>query len=444
MATAKPNRLTTIWMFAVLCLMSAAGLAQSDTDNGSAGDNSATSRSTATRGPVVATLEVSPAAAEIGDEVTLTLEVRAEKDVELLLPEFGEFLGQYSIVDFVPKTEIDANGALTATQSYTLQVLRSGEQQIAPILIEFVDRRVAANGASQAHKTASIQYDTVELLTEPVRFKVSAVSPDKLQAPLAPPLGQLAELNLIQREPVASASIALLFLALALAGAWWWLRRKQTPSVESAHARALERLARLRQYPRENEADIDAFFVELSGLVRTYVEDRFGLHAPELTTEEFLISARDTDQLAPADREFLGDLLIEADQVKFAHRLPVAGTMDATLSAVAAFLARTGGALEAAATGPDTSQPASHTVAREASSGRVSDQLSPPSNTDKPVANSATAADAGLDVPVRPSAVTPLAVTPPATSAASTITATTTSAPNSTTSSQSTEAEKNA
>ena len=68
--------------------------------------------------------------------------------------------------------------------------------------------------------------------------------------------------------------------------------------------------------------DADAWYVELSAIVRRYLEDRYGLRAPELTTEEFLREARRSADLSPAHRELLTSFLEGCDRVKFAAYHP--------------------------------------------------------------------------------------------------------------------------
>ena len=57
------------------------------------------------------------------------------------MPEFGQSLHRFSILDFLPRETIDDAGRTVFSQRYTLQPPMSGEQQIPPIMIEFVDRR---------------------------------------------------------------------------------------------------------------------------------------------------------------------------------------------------------------------------------------------------------------------------------------------------------------
>ncbi len=56
--------------------------------------------------------------------------------------------------------------------------------------------------------------------------------------------------------------------------------------------------------------------------MRRYVEERFSLRAPELTTEEFLLEAGRSPELSPLHRELLSDFLQRCDRVKFARYSP--------------------------------------------------------------------------------------------------------------------------
>jgi hypothetical protein len=57
------------------------------------------------------------------------------------------------------------------------------------------------------------------------------------------------------------------------------------------------------------------FYSALSDIVRRYLEDRFGVRAPEMTTEEFLLSTSRDGRLATAHRRLLGEFLTESDLV---------------------------------------------------------------------------------------------------------------------------------
>jgi len=111
---------------------------------------------------------------------------------------------------------------------------------------------------------------------------------------------------------------------IALAGGAFWLarRRKHAPTPISAWDMAVRRLNDLAEQGVPEGAAVEPYYVELSDIVRHYVEDRYGLRAPESTTEEFLRDARRSGVLAPPQQSALEAFLAESDKVKFARHTP--------------------------------------------------------------------------------------------------------------------------
>jgi hypothetical protein len=129
--------------------------------------------------------------------------------------------------------------------------------------------------------------------------------------------------------PLLGALIALCAVVFLLAR----LRRKR--AVESlewtapptpAHERALTALDALLSRRLPEQGAVEPYFVGLSEILRRYVEDRFGLRAPERTTEEFLLELRQSEAgrraIAEAQRDVLREFLERADLVKFARDEP--------------------------------------------------------------------------------------------------------------------------
>jgi len=288
------------------------------------------------RGPVTARITLEPATPRVGDPLTLRLEVTAAAGVELLMPEFGQSLDRFAIRDFVPRETIDEAGHTLATQRYLLSAPRSGPQYIPPLAIEFIDRRTGMRLAPEDE-------DAYEILTERLDFEVRSVLPEEAaDDSLDPPLGELAPLG---TPGAADPWYWLLILPIALAtaiGVRWWLIGQTRARRASAHELARARLDALKARPGpESAVEIDAFFVELSDLVRHYLEDRFGLHAPEYTTEEFLDVAAASPDLSAVHQGFLQAFLRHADQVKFARHLPDADYIEEVLDAADRFLEQT-------------------------------------------------------------------------------------------------------
>ncbi len=285
-------------------------------------------------GPVLARITVSPDAPRIGDLLTLELEVVAEPGVELLMPEFGDALDRYTIVDFAPAESVDDAGRTVSRQRYTLQATRSGVQSIPPLLVEFVDRRP---GRTPAPEDA----DAYELLTERLEFEVETVLPSDEALDLRPVLGELGPLERARRSwPWVLAAV----LVAAAAAPFAWralLARSASSRRRSAYEVACTELDALLYGPRPSGDAIDAFYVALSGIVRRYLESRFGLRSPEQTTDEFLDDLARSPDLRRPHQELLGDFLRGADLVKFAHHLPDASGVEASIQLAQRFLEET-------------------------------------------------------------------------------------------------------
>ena len=83
-------------------------------------------------------------------------------------------------------------------------------------------------------------------------------------------------------------------------------------------------------------------------IVRRYVEGRYGLQAPEQTTEEFLQAAMEGGQIGAEHQAFLGAFLARCDQLKFAGAQPGGDEGSQAVSQVRRFLEESRPAEEAA------------------------------------------------------------------------------------------------
>lgn len=273
-------------------------------------------------GPVVATVTVAPKAPRIGDVLQLTLRVESDVGTDVQLPPFGEALGRFSVVKFKPqraRTEtVDGKARTVEVQGYSLQAAASGRQRIPGLRIEYRPK-----GQDKA----------LELLTEEIAITVESVIPaTEIGDELSDPPLALDETPGLPPWLWPAAVVAVL---LALLGALAVLRARREAGRERAklraYDRALSRLAALESRPLPQPDEADAFYVELSGIVRQYLEDRLQLRAPELTTEEFLQLAKSYRGLQEDAREHLSQFLADCDRVKFAAYAPATEESAASL-----------------------------------------------------------------------------------------------------------------
>lgn len=140
------------------------------------------------------------------------------------------------------------------------------------------------------------------------------------------------------RGPLAISLSALqlalwLLAALAVAGlAWLAWRRLRTRRSDEAwagprapprppHEIALEALARLENSPLLGRGLVKEFHIEASDILRRYVDGRFGVGAPEMTTGEVL-QRLEWSEADSAFRDGLASMLQTCDLVKFAKVRP--------------------------------------------------------------------------------------------------------------------------
>ena len=286
-------------------------------DESAVGEESATSEdiplAVETReGPVSARVTLVPPAPRLGDPLVLTLLVTAKAGVAVEMPAFGEALGRFAIIDFTPREEVADDGVLF-TQRYTLQAPMSGRHRIPRLRVEFLDER-----DPDADRKAK------ELLTDELAFAVASVLPEgQPLAELRPARASLEELQRSWLRRHWHWLVLGLVVAVGLVvGVVGWLRRAEERARSTAFDRAVARLERLAERGLPTADAADAWYVELSDIVRRYIEERFALRAPELTTEEFLVEAGRSAELTAAHRELLSAFLATCDRVKFARYSP--------------------------------------------------------------------------------------------------------------------------
>lgn len=124
-------------------------------------------------------------------------------------------------------------------------------------------------------------------------------------------------------------AIVVLAIAAALLIRHLLRRPKSAPpqKIIPPHEIALTALTALRQRGYIERGAAEPFYVELSAIIRIYLEDRFNLRAPEQTTEEFIRTSSQSNVLSVEHRELTQDFLEQSDLVKFARFEPAADDM---------------------------------------------------------------------------------------------------------------------
>ena len=262
-------------------------------------------------GPVEPAVEatVSPAAAAVGDPVTVVVTVRHAAGTEVRWPDPVD-AAPFELLDPpATQTTAAADGSAESRLELRVAAFELGELSFPSLDVEVVD----AGG------------EATILATEAVPVAVESVGRDEggdirdIKGPLAIPFAVVTLL------PWLAAA-----LAIAAAAAWLYrrYRRRSRPQAlvptlppRPAHEVAREALDALEAAGLLERGEIKTYHIRLSDILRVYVEGRFGVDAMEMTTGEVLDGLNRTD----ADRGAVADVrraLDRCDLVKFAKLRP--------------------------------------------------------------------------------------------------------------------------
>lgn len=279
------------------------------------------------RGPVDFRIAVSDKDITIADRIDLLLEARADEGYTVDLPSFGEKLQNFGIVDYRTfEPELGEGGETVKRRVYELEPFLSGEYTIPPMSVAF-----KARGDTLAHYVES----------DSIKVNVRSILPDDMAEmeirDIAPPEG-------MPREFPTALAVAAAVLIAAVTAAFVYRARKRKRKVlppPAAHEVALARLQRLLDSGLVEERKYIEFTIKVSDVLRHYIEDRFGLRAPERTTEEFLEEARSGLPTGDGERKMLEDFLAHCDLVKFAAFEPTGEDVQRTFDSCRDFIMTT-------------------------------------------------------------------------------------------------------
>ena len=211
---------------------------------------------------------------------------------------------------------------------YRVEPFLSGDYNVPPLTVDMVD----ASGGSVAVRTESVGVRVSSLLPEDYR----ELDIRDIQGILRPPW---------RAPPGLLAVLGILGVATLGTGVWLWIQKRArdrwTPPPRPAHEIALEDLEALVREDLVARGEIKKFYQRVTLILRRYVEGRFGLRAPERTTEESLGELGGTDVLTDELKKLLRVFLQHADLVKFAQLHPLGDEIERTLSSCRDFVMAT-------------------------------------------------------------------------------------------------------
>lgn len=265
------------------------------------------------REPVKLEVKVDKRSITIGEKFRYEAIASGSSELEMEFVEFGKELeaAGFAVVDF-GSPEKKLFGKKTLRKWYLLDTYVTGKYTIPEITLRYKKK--------DEKNWHEIKSDKVE-----VEVKSVLTGEAKDIRDIKPPLyfPRRSFVYLILAGAVVFA--ATLFFVIKLLA-----RRKisiEMMKIRPAHEVAMEQLERLRGVKPKTDVAIKDYYTQLSGIVRWYIENRFNIRAPEMTTEEFFIAVKGSKELREY-RVLLGDFLIACDLVKFAKHIPEEGDIE--------------------------------------------------------------------------------------------------------------------
>ena len=282
----------------------------------------------ATPPPVEIRSRVEPQTVTIGTRFRYTVEVLSRPGIEVIVAQPSERIGEFDIVDFGIEPPGEQGGRSVVTRWYTLVGWRPGEHMIESPPVHF---RLPGEEMAEAPE------HEVRVSIESLLAKEAEASDIRdIKGPEPVP---------IDWRPywiLGSGALALLLVGAVLYRVLSRSRRPAwAPPPPPAHEVAAAELERLRARALVQQGAFKEFYSALSDIVRRYVEQRFELRAPEMTTEEFLLASARSGRLAGPHRALLGDFLTESDLVKFARHVPTIAQSERAWTAAKRFVDET-------------------------------------------------------------------------------------------------------
>lgn len=299
------------------------------------------------RGPYVLEVQVAPAEMWVGDAFQIRMRLATPPDTLVQFPDPASF-GELTVKAEGEAAPRPTPNGLEWEQVYRGEVFASGPFEIPPRTVKYAEATADGSMPNFEHELSS---NAIHAQVRSALTSQDAVTrPREITGTLAPPPRRLSPL---EWGALAAVAVALGFAAWALTS---WLRRraKRPPPPVPAEVWALRELMALGREEWFTSARHREFYYRLTEIVRVYIERKFGLAAPEMTTEEFLIRLSRDRQALPYEPPRLREFLRACDLVKYAALEPRREDGEQALMTARAFVDATAAAAQRAAEAPAT------------------------------------------------------------------------------------------
>lgn len=263
----------------------------------------------------------------IGEQTQLNLSIRFHVKDSIGFPKLADSIGKIRIVNFKTDTVFDKGDKSieTINRRYTITAFDSGMYIIPSYVFK--------------SPVGDLPTDTLNLDVRTVAVDTTKAFYD-IKQPLA--------INYTFWDWLRDnwkLTLGILAGLIVGGGAVFYLLRrpKKDVVVEEVkpdiplHIQALQKLDEIKNKQLWQHDQVKQYYIELSDVVREYLEKRYTIQALEQTSEEIFASLRHMD-IASEDRNLLRQLLVLSDMVKFAKEKPAANENEKSMENAVTFI----------------------------------------------------------------------------------------------------------
>ena len=282
----------------------------------------------ATKKSIEVTTSVDKKSVTIGDKIKYSIVISKDKDIEVDLKDFGHDFGIFSIKDFGSEEKVSF-GKEKITQWFLLDTYVTGKSVIPKVTIKY---REPGTKDWQELAGQEVEVEVKSVLDQDKSGKIEMYD---IEDPVKVP-GALENKYFV--FIFVLSALVLLFAAVYV---FFRKKRKSAIKIKSADQIAYEQLDVLKNKDYVAKGMVKEYYIEISDIIRHYLENSFNLRAPEMTTEEFLAGVRDSSFLINEHKLLLKEFLVCCDLVKFAKYAPTESEINSVFESARKFVDQT-------------------------------------------------------------------------------------------------------
>jgi hypothetical protein len=269
----------------------------------------------------------------IGDQTGFTVKATMPGNVRAELSTATDTLaGKIIVLRRDPRDTVSSpDGSMTITDRYLVTSFDTGTFRIPPFYAE------VTKGDSVLRYFSDVSFLKV------IRPDITPPDSTNVIFDIVPP--RAAPVTFAEVLPwlvIAAIAVVVLYL-LARFLPRNPLRRLVRPPAppEPAHVIALRELQSLRAEELWQKGEIKEYYSRLTDILRRYIDNRYGISSPELTTDETVRMLQKASVTTREQMSLVKELLSLSDMVKFAKYLPEAALHESSFDDAVRFVEET-------------------------------------------------------------------------------------------------------